>query len=307
MGQGPGLRRVVVTGSHGLIGSALVRSLEADGVEVTRLSRPLHWDPEAGTIDVGVLEGHDAVVHLAGAGVADHRWSSSRRSVIRESRVRGTTLLAGALAQLREPPAVLASGSAIGFYGDRPGEDLTESSPPGAGFLAEVVKEWEAATAAAEGAGSRTRVLHLRTGVVLSRDGGALARQLLPFRLGLGGRLGGGRQDVSWIAIEDWVRAVRHLIGASCSVSGPVNLTAPSPVTNREFTETLGRVLRRPAVLAVPRTALRVAFGADMAEEMLLVSQRVLPAVLLGSAGSGFSFRYPTLEPALREVLGRRL
>ena len=295
--------KVVVTGASGLIGSALVRALLARGDDVTRLVRrapatgEARWDPDTGQIEAAALEGHDAVVHLAGVGIGDHRWTEEHKRAVLESRVKGTTLLAETLAALSDKPAVLASGSAIGYYGLRSDEVLTEDSPPGTGFLAEICKPWEAATAPAEDAG--VRVVHLRTGIVLSPDGGALKQSLLPFKLGLGGRIGTGKQWWSWIAIDDEVGAIVHLIGEGTE-TGPVNLTAPNPVANEEFTRTLNGVLRRPTLLPTPTFALKALFGSEAVEEMFLGGQRVMPARL--QAG-GYGFRHPELEGALRQLL----
>jgi uncharacterized protein (TIGR01777 family) len=296
---------VVVTGSHGLIGSALVRSLEADGHRVLRLVRSApsgsdeaRWDPRSGTIDAASLEGVDAVVHLAGAGIGDQRWTPERKRVILESRTLGTSLLARTLAELNRPPAVLASGSAIGFYGDRRDEILTEQSTPGEGFLTEVVQAWEAATAPAEEAG--IRVAHLRTGIVLSAEGGALAKMLPLFRFGLGGPFGAGREWWSWISLPDEVAAIRHVLDHD--IAGPVNLTAPSPVTNRELAKTLGHVMHRPAVVPVPSFGPKLLLGSELAEALLFTSAHVESTVL---GASGFEFSYPDAESALRAVLDR--
>ena len=259
----------------------------------------MRWDPAAGTIDAAALEGHDAAVNLAGAGIGEHRWTPKHKAAIRDSRVQGTGLLARTLASLDRPPSVLASGSAVGFYGNRGDEELTEDSGPGTGFLADVVQEWEAATTPARQAG--IRVATIRSGVVLSGRGGALGRQLLPFRLGLGGRLGSGNQWLSWISLDDEVGAIRHVL-AHRDVEGPVNLTAPGPVTNGEFTRSLGRAVRRPTVLPTPTVALWALFGREMVAEMLLTSHRALPAVL---TASGYSFRHPAVDAALADVLGR--
>jgi uncharacterized protein (TIGR01777 family) len=305
--------KVAVTGSHGLVGSELVRVLEQGGHEVTRLvrgeapggdgvssSRTVRWDPTAGTIDAAGLEGHDAVVHLAGAGIGDRRWSDDRKATIRDSRLKGTSLLASTLAGLERPPTVLASGSAVGYYGyDRGDEELTEDSPAGTGFLATLVQEWEAATDPAAGAG--IRVALLRSGIVQSAKGGALAQLLPPFKLGVGGRLGSGRQWFSWVSIDDEAGAITHVLNDD-SVRGPVNLTAPEPVTNAEFTGTLGRVLRRPTVIPVPTPILRARFGGELVTEMLLGGQRVLPAVL---QRTGYTFRHPTLAEALSHAVGQ--
>lgn len=295
--------KVAITGSHGLIGGELARVLEAGGHEVTRVVRgeagpgEIRWDPAAGQIDASGLEGHDAVVNLAGASLGDHRWTDAYKATIRDSRIPGTRLLSQTLARLDRPPTVLASGSAVGFYGDRGDEELTESSPGGSGFLAEVSQAWEGATEAAQASG--IRVVLLRTGIVQSPKGGALARQLTPFKLGMGGRLGSGRQWLSWVSLDDEVGGIEHAL-ATPSLAGPLNLTAPAPVTNAEFTKVLGRVLGRPTVLPVPTPALWAVFGREMVAEMLLSGQRVLPTVLLGS---GYTFRHPELRAALGEML----
>lgn len=293
--------RVLVTGSHGLIGTALTEALRARGDEVTPLRRPDDWDPERATIDAARVAGHDAVVHLAGESLGEKRWTAEQKRRIVESRRAGTALLAGALAGLPDAdrPAVLVSASAIGFYGDRGDETVDETSPSGDGFLAEVVRVWEAATAAAADAG--IRVVHVRTGIVLSSNGGALARQLLPYRLGLGGPIAGGRMWWSWISVDDEVGAILHCIDRATS-SGPVNLVAPAPVHQREFASTLGRVLRRPAVLPTPLLPLRVVYGRELVSEVLLWSQRVAPGVL---SSTGYPFRHPSLEGALRAVISR--
>ena len=295
--------KVVVSGSSGLIGTALVRALEVRGDEVTRLVRrtpttgEARWDPESNQIETAALEGHDAVVHLAGVGIGDRRWSEEHKRAVLESRVKGTTLLAETIAGLIHKPRVMASASAMGYYGLRGDEVLTEDAPPGSGFLTDVCTQWEAATAAAEDAG--VRVVHLRTGLVLSPDGGALKQMLLPFKLGLGGRIGNGRQWWSWISIDDEVAAILHLVDSS-NVRGPVNLAAPNPVTNEEFTRTLNGVLRRPTLLPTPTFALRAMFGSEAVDEMFLGGQRVAPARL---QADGYAFRHPDLEGALRHLL----
>jgi uncharacterized protein (TIGR01777 family) len=296
---------IAITGATGLIGSALVDDLTAAGHSVRRLVRragqrrpgDVLWDPAAGRLDPHALERVDAVVHLAGEPIAQ-RWTAAAKRRIRESRVRGTELLAGTIASLAQPPRVLVSGSAMGIYGDRGDEELDETSAPGRDFLAEVATAWEAAAEPAAGAG--VRVVRLRTALVLSPRGGALAKLLPPFRMGVGGRLGSGRQWVSWIGLDDAVGAIRHAIGTEL-LAGPVNLAAPAPVTNAEFTETLARVLRRPAIVPMPAFALRLMFG-EMGEATLLSSQRMRPRRLLDS---GYRFLYPALEPALRHELGR--
>lgn len=295
--------KVAITGSHGLIGSALADRCAREGHEVIRLvrrppanDREVQWDPAAGTIDGPSLDGVDAVVHLAGEGVAEKRWSTAQKARIRDSRVRGTTALAEALAALAAKPAVFVSGSAVGFYGARGDETLTEDSGPGSGFLADVVIEWEAATTPATEAG--IRVVCARTGIVLSRRGGALKRQLPLFRAGLGGRLGKGDFWMSWIGIDDEVGALLHAI-ATPSLAGPVNLVAPNPVTNADFTKSLGRALHRPAFLTVPAFALNVALGRELAEN-LLASQRVVPSKL---EASGYQFATPTIDKAFARVV----
>ncbi|MFN2571780.1 MAG: TIGR01777 family oxidoreductase [Gemmatimonadales bacterium] len=295
--------KIVVSGSTGLIGTALRPVLAAQGHDVLPLvrrrpapgERAIGWDPEHATIDRDGLEGADAVIHLAGENVFG-RWSPAKKNRIRDSRVLGTRLVSEALAGLTRRPHVLLAASAIGYYGDRGAEELTEPSAPGEDFLASVAREWEAATAAATRAG--IRVVNMRFGVVLSQTGGALTTMLPAFRVGLGGPIGSGNQYLSWIALEDVLSAVRFLLESS-AVMGPVNVTAPVPVTNREFAKTVGKILGRPAVVTVPAFALRMAFGAEGAA-MLLSGQRVLPARLLSS---GFRFSCDAVEPALRHLL----
>jgi uncharacterized protein (TIGR01777 family) len=297
---------VVVSGSTGLVGTALVKSLEREGHLVRRLvrrevrdgEREIRWDPAAGTIDAGELEGIDGVVHLAGENLAAHRWNDKVKQEIRDSRLKGTRLLAESLAKLTNKPDVLVSASAIGYYGDRGDERVDEFSPPGSGFLADVCKEWEAAAGAARDAG--IRVVNLRLGVVLSPHGGALAKMLLPFKLGAGGVIGSGRQVWSWIALDDLVSAIEFALQDG-ALAGPVNAVAPEAATNREFTKTLGRVLRRPTIFPMPAFAARLALG-EMADEMLLAGVRVEPRIL---TQAGFVFRHPNLEPALRDLLDR--
>jgi uncharacterized protein len=300
--------KVIVTGSTGLVGRALVRSLLADGHEVTRLVRggaqgfrapgtaAVHWDPERGEIDAKELEGHDAAVHLAGESIAEGRWDDEKKRRILESRVKGTRLLAEALAGLNVKPKVLVSASAVGFYGDRGDETVREESASGTDFLSEVCREWEKATLQASQAG--LRVVHLRIGVVLDAEGGALAKMLTPFKLGVGGRVGSGRQYMSWITLEDLVGVIRRAIEDE-SLRGPVNAVAPRPVTNAEFTKALGRVLGRPTVFAVPAFAARLAFG-EMADALLLAGARVEPARL---NEAGHQFKHTEIEGALRSVL----
>jgi uncharacterized protein (TIGR01777 family) len=292
---------IAVTGASGLVGTALVPMLTMGGDQVTRLVRrqagagEAPWDP-AGTFDATPLAGIDAVVHLAGENIAAARWSTKVKGRIRTSRVQGTHVLCKALAQMPTPPKMLIAASAIGFYGDRGDETLTEASAVGTGFLAEVVRDWEAAAQPARDAG--IRVVNLRIGVILSPKGGALAKMLLPFKLGAGGRVGSGQQYWSWISIDDVAGTIQHALKAD-SLSGPVNAVAPNPVTNAEFTKTLGRVLNRPTIVPMPAFAARLALG-EMADELLLSSTRVMPDML---NRSGYDFRQPTLEPALRHLL----
>jgi len=294
---------VVITGSSGLIGSALMPRLSRNGHTIRRLVRgaraegAARWNPDDGWLDESPLAGADAVVHLAGETIATGRWTAARKARIRDSRVRGTGLLTRALVKLDRKPRVLVSASAVGIYGTRGDEVVDERSAPGQGFLAEVCSQWEAATRPATDAG--IRVVNVRIGVVLSGTGGALAKMLPPFRLGLGGVMGSGRQYMSWIAIDDVVGAIEHLLLAD-TVVGPVNLVAPDPVSNREFTKTLGRVLRRPTILRLPAFAIRLGLG-EVADELLLASTRAQPARL---TASGYQFGYPTLEGALRHLLG---
>ncbi|MBI4553602.1 MAG: TIGR01777 family protein [Candidatus Latescibacteria bacterium] len=295
---------ILITGSTGLIGSALISSFTTGEHQITRLvrSKPrpgmgeVFWNPQDGSIEMPGLEGMDAVVHLAGETIAE-RWTAEKKARIRDSRVNGTRLLSESLARLAQPPNVVVCASAIGYYGDRGDDVLREDSPPGSGFLAEVCREWEAAAAPAVQQG--LRVVHLRIGVVLSPAGGALAKMLPPFRMGVGGRIGSGRQYMSWIAIDDLI-GVFHYALTTESLTGPVNAVAPNPVTNLEFTNTLGRVLGRPTLFPLPAVAARLAFG-EMANDLLLASTRVEPAQLLSI---GYTFRYPELEGALQHLLG---
>lgn len=301
--------KIIVTGSTGLVGTALVRSLLAEGHEVTRMVRgdsqtfrapgtaAVRWEPEKGTVDAAELEGHDAAVHLAGESVAGGRWTEEKKRRILESRVKGTRLLAETLAGLSVKPKVLVSASAIGFYGNRGAEVLGEESASGEDFLSGVAREWEKATLPASQAG--IRVVHLRIGIVLSASGGALGQMLKPFKLGLGGRIGSGEQYMSWIALDDLVSIIKHALNDE-HLRGPVNAVAPTPATNEQFTKTLGRVLGRPALLPVPAFALRLAFGREMADSLLLGGARVEPARL---KETGYRFAYPDLEGALRHVL----
>ena len=297
--------RIAITGSSGLIGSHLVPFLTTAGHDVIRLTRSpaadahsVHWDPASGAIDASRLEGLDAVVHLAGASIAGQRWNDAWKREIRDSRVGPTGRLCAALAALAAPPRVLVSSSAIGYYGDRGSEVLTERSAPGTGFLSDISVAWEEATAPATRAGMR--VVLVRTGIVLTPRGGALQQMLPPFKLGLGGPIGPGTQYQSWIGIDDMLGALVHAIQTD-ALSGPMNATAPAPLPQREFASTLGKVLGRPAILPAPAFALRLALG-EMADPLLLASTRVVPEQLLQT---GFVFRHPALEGCLRHVLGR--
>jgi uncharacterized protein len=297
---------IAVTGSTGLIGTRLVESLERGGHRVLRLVRPgssapggdqVSWDPAAGNIDARSLDGVDAVVHLAGEGIAERKWTPEQKERIRRSRTDGTTLLAETIAKLDRPPATFLSGSAIGVYGDTGDRPTDETGAAGADFPASVCIDWEASATAAVDAGIRTAFL--RTGVVLDDHGGALAKQLPFFKAGLGGRAGSGTQYLSWISLDDEVRAIEFLL--TSDLAGPVNLTAPNPVTNAEFTRTLGRVLGRPTTI-LPMFGPRLLYGRELADSLLLTSQRVVPAAL---ERAGFTFDHPDLEGALRSILER--
>lgn len=297
-------RRIAVTGTSGLIGRHLKNHLTAAGHEVEPMvrrpaaagSNEIPWHPDTGQIHSAALEGVDAIVHLAGENVAGGRWTVEQKHRLRASRIEGTRLLCNTLARLKQPPAVLLCASATGIYGSRGDEAMTEQSPPGRGFLAEVCVEWEAETAPARDAG--IRVVNLRIGVVLSAEGGALAKMLTPFKMGLGGVIGSGRQYISWIAIDDLIAVIDHLLFDS-DLAGPVNAVSPHPVTNRELVKTLGAILHRPTLCWMPATAVRLAFG-EMADEMLLASNRVVPARL---QAEGFEFAHPRLDGALRHLL----
>lgn len=296
--------KVAITGSSGLIGSSLMAALRAGGhtaVPLVRHGDPgpgeVAWDPQAGTIDAAGLEGVDAVVNLAGAGIGDERWTDERKRLILESRTKSTDLIARTIAGLERTPSVLLSASGIDYYPDAGDDVLTEESRSGDGFLSDVCIRWEGATAPAQEAGIRTCLL--RTGIVQSGDGGALQKMLLPFKLGIGGRLGSGDQWWSWISIDDHVRAMLHLMESD--VEGPVNLTAPNPVTNQEYTKALGRELGRPTLLPIPSLGPRVLLGKELSAALLYTSHRVVPSVL---ESSGFTFRHPTIEVCLAAVLG---
>ena len=298
--------KIAISGARGLIGTALARSLLLDGHEVLPLVRrpvtegesAVRWDPGAGTIDAAALEGVDGVIHLAGAGIGDKRWTDDYKRQILESRTKGTDLLARTLAGLDRPPAVMVSGSAIGIYGDTGDIAVTEDGPHGRDFLADVCERWEASATPAAEAG--IRVAHLRTGIVLSPQGGALAKLLPLFRLGIGGRMGSGRQWWSWISIDDEVGVIRWLL--ENEVTGPVNVTAPEPVTNGELTRVLGAVLHRPTLIPVPSFGPKLILGGELADSLLFTSQRVLPGVL---TDQHYPFTHPDLEGALRAMLDR--
>ncbi len=294
--------KILISGSHGLVGKALIKSLTDDGHEVIRLVRgsasaqEIEWHPNQGHMDAKHLEAFDVVVHLAGENIASGRWTGEKKRAIRESRVKGTSLLSESLARLSRPPSLFLSASAIGYYGDRGDELLTEKSAPGDGFLPSVCVEWENATKPAVEKGIRT--VHTRFGIILDRNEGALAKMLPPFKMGIGGKIGNGKQWMSWITLDDVVRGLKFLI-TDTSTRGPVNFVAPTPVTNTEFTKVLGRVLSRPTLFPVPAFGVRLAFG-EMADALLLSSQKVEPSVL---EDRGFSFNWPTLEPALKHLL----
>jgi uncharacterized protein len=296
--------KILVSGSHGLVGKAVVARLTNDGHEVLRLVRrerslgspEVEWDPNRGVIDATHLEGLNAVIHLAGESIAEGRWTDEKKRRIRASRVEGTELLSQTLANLAHPPQTFLCASAIGYYGNRGDETLTEKSAPGNEFLSDVCIAWEKATQPAAEKG--IRVVNLRFGVILSSKGGALARMLTPFRMGVGGRVGDGQQWMSWIGLDDVVSAIRFAL-TSDSLSGPVNVVAPNPVTNADFTSELGKVLSRPTVFPMPAFGVRLAFG-EMGEALLLSSQRVLPESL---SNAGFAFAHPQLEGALRAAL----
>lgn len=310
--------KIALTGASGLIGTQLIEALLRDGHELIQFTRPnssraaantaatatadpatqirqASWDPARKHIDASALIGVDAVIHLAGVGIADSRWTAQQKDRILTSRTLGTSLIAATMAAMDQPPAVLLSGSAIGYYGEHGDEVLDESGSAGSDFTARVCIDWEAAAQPAVDAD--IRVAYLRTGIVQSTEGGALAKQLPFFKLGLGGKVGSGKQYISWISIQDEVRAIQFLL--THELSGPINLTAPEPVTNAEYTKILGGVLHRPTTI-LPITGPRLLFGRELADSLLLTSSRVVPAALLEA---GFSFDYPELEPALSALL----
>jgi uncharacterized protein (TIGR01777 family) len=295
--------KVLVSGAKGLVGDALVKSLKEDGNQIVSLVRrassgdsEIEWQPNQGKLEVERLEGFDVVVHLAGESIASGRWTDEKKQKIFDSRVKGTALLSEALAQLATPPATFISASAIGYYGNRGDELLTEQSSPGNDFLSGVCTEWEKATSSTESKGIRT--VHARFGIILDTKGGALKQMLMPFRMGVGGKIGDGKQWMSWIALDDVIRGLNHLIDKP-AVKGAVNFVAPHPVTNAEFTRVLGRAISRPTIFPMPAFAARLAFG-EMADALLLSSAKVQPKVL---REHGFEFEYPTLQGALEKIL----
>ena len=295
--------RILITGSHGLVGKALISKLTNDGHEIFSLVRhksggasEIEWHPNQGSIDSERVSGFDVVVHLAGESIASGRWTDEKKRKIRESRVMGTTLLSQTLARVTKPPAVFISASAIGYYGNRGDELLDEKSAPGNDFLAEVCVAWERATGEAEARGVRT--VHTRFGIILDQEGGALAKMLTPFRMGVGGRIGDGKQWMSWIALADVIEGLKFVIEHN-SITGPVNFVAPNPVTNSEFTKSLGDAVSRPTLFPMPSFAARLAFG-EMADALLLSSAKVEPKRL---QESGYRFKFENLQPALAEIL----
>jgi len=299
------MTKILITGSTGLIGRHLSAALRDRGDEVVGLTRSesvagqttRQWNPSASSLDPAVVSGFDVVVHLAGENIGEGRWTTAKKDRICQSRLKSTRILSEALARAEGPPQLLISASAVGYYGDRGEELLTEKSAPGSGFLAELAVEWENAAGAAREGG--ITVIHPRTGPVLTTHGGALAKMLPPFRLGLGGVAGSGEQYMSWIALDDAVASLCHLVDRGRDLAGPVNVVAPTPVTNREFTHALGRVIRRPTAIPLPAVAARLMLG-EMADELLLAGQRVSAERL---QASGFRFRFPQLESALRHVI----
>ena len=296
--------KIAVSGATGLVGSALVSHLRSAGHEIIRLVRSapvendVRWDPAKGELNSAQLEGVEGIVHLAGVGIGDHRWSDDHKKAVLDSRVQGTQLLAQTIASLDNKPKVFLSASAIGIYGDRGNAVMNENSEPGEGFLADVCRQWEASTQAAEAAGVRT--VHLRTGVVQSDQGGQLAKQLPFFKVGAGGRLGSGKQWISWISLDDEVRAIEFLLAST--LSGAVNLVAPNPVTNHDYTRILAAILHRPALLPTPLIGPKLLFGEEMVREMILSSARVDPTRLIDA---GFVFNDVDLEGTLRRILHR--
>jgi uncharacterized protein (TIGR01777 family) len=299
--------RLIISGASGLVGNALTKTFRADGHTVLRLVRPgaavsspdvIRWDPPSSQIDLAAMEGADVVVHLSGANISDGRWTPARRALLRSSRVDSTRAFVDSLAQLRQKPRVFLSASAVGYYGNRGDEILTEAAGPGSDFLSLLARDWEAEASRASLCGIRTAIL--RFGVILAAEGGALPQMIRPFQFGIGGRLGSGRQWLSWVPLEDVIRIVQFII-ANPQINGPVNIVAPKPVQNAEFARIIGQTLHRPAIFPAPAFALRVALG-EMADALLLASQRVRPEKLLAA---GYSFHFEDLEPALRAILVR--
>jgi uncharacterized protein len=295
--------KVLIAGASGLVGSALIPALETEGAEITRLVRrparagEIEWHPNNDQIDAATLEGFDAIINFAGENIAAGRWTDDQKRKIHDSRVNGTHLLSEGIANLKVQPKVFLCASATGIYGDRDDETLDEQSDSGGGFLAGVCREWEKATEPAAQAGVRT--VNLRFGPIISREGGMLAKMLTPFKMGMGGKVGSGKQYISWVAIEDAISAIRLTLKDE-KFRGPLNIVSPHPVRNEEFTKTLGQVLSRPTALHMPAFAVRLAFG-EMADEMLLTSQRVMPKKL---NDAGYEFVFPELEGALKKHLG---
>jgi uncharacterized protein (TIGR01777 family) len=296
--------KIIISGASGLIGKPLVKNLRKNGHEVIQLVRRTpnanesQWNPATGQIDASVIDGADAVIHLSGAGIGDRRWTTKYKKELVDSRTKSTALLASTIAKCAKKPSVFLSGSAIGIYGPRGDEELTEQSSNGSSFLADICKQWEAAAKPAVDAGVRT--VYLRTGIVLTPLGGALKKQLPLFKLGLGGKFGDGRAWQSWISLDDELAAIEHLLTAK--VSGAVNLTAPNPVTNANFTTTLARTIKRLAILPIPKFGPQLLLGAELADALLFTGQRVMPAELLKS---GFVFKHSTIEVALRALLNK--
>lgn len=296
--------KIIISGASGLIGKPLVKKLSLAGHEVVQLVRRTpnanesRWNPATGQLDASVIDGADAVIHLSGAGIGDRRWTTKYKQELVESRTKSTALLASTIANCAKKPSVFLSGSAIGIYGPRGDEELTEQSSNGSSFLADICKQWEAAAKPAVDAGVRT--VYLRTGIVLTPLGGALKKQLPLFKLGLGGKFGDGRAWQSWISLDDELAAIEHLLTAK--VSGAVNLTAPNPVTNADFTTTLARTIKRLAILPIPKFGPQLLLGAELADALLFTGQRVMPAELLKS---GFVFKHSTIEVALRALLNK--
>ena len=295
--------KIAIAGSSGLVGSALIPILQSGGNQITRLVRSspkpgeIEWHPNQDEVNPQRLEGFETIINLAGENIAGGRWTDEQKRKIRVSRINGTHLLSESIAKMTSKPGAFICASATGIYGDRDDETLDEQSETGGGFLAGVCREWEQATEPASKAG--VRVVNLRMGPILARDGGMLSKLLTPFKMGMGGKVGSGKQYISWVALDDAVNAIKLAIDDK-SIQGPINIVSPNPVTNEEFTKTLGHVLNRPTALAMPAFAARLAFG-EMADEMLLASQKVMPNRL---NQAGFQFRYPTLESAMRKYVG---